>query len=199
MGRPRELIDQRFVRALAHPLRVAILDRMGWDKASPNTLSELLDVRLSNTAYHTRELEKLGVITLVDTAQRRGATEHFYRAAPDVFIGGKAWRQVPRNLRTAASAFSFDGLIERLIAALRVGSFATRDGSGVTWNVLTVDERGWQEVVALLTPIPDRLAQIHRGSVQRLGPSGRGISVVAGVLNFEAASPDVPGSDEPIA
>jgi predicted ArsR family transcriptional regulator len=63
----------------AHPLRLdilAILDRGG--TASPNQLAIELDRSLNLVAYHVRILEKYGCVQLIDTEQRRGATEHFY-------------------------------------------------------------------------------------------------------------------------
>ncbi len=35
---------------------------------------------VSHLAYHIRVLRQLGFIELVETRQRRGALEHFYRA-----------------------------------------------------------------------------------------------------------------------
>jgi DNA-binding transcriptional ArsR family regulator len=76
-----EAIDERLVRALSHPLRVQILEILSERIASPNDLSEELGVELTHVAYHTRTLNRCGCLELVDTAQRRGATEHFYRTA----------------------------------------------------------------------------------------------------------------------
>ena len=70
----------RAVKALGHPLRVRALKAFGEATYSPNQLSELLNEPLSNVSYHVRTLVDYGTIELVDTAQRRGATEHFYRA-----------------------------------------------------------------------------------------------------------------------
>jgi DNA-binding transcriptional ArsR family regulator len=82
MPQPPEKIDQRLVRALGHPLRVRILEILSNRVASPNTLSKELGVDLGDVAYHTRTLNRCGCLELVDTARRRGATEHFYKAAP---------------------------------------------------------------------------------------------------------------------
>lgn len=76
-----EAIDERLVRALSHPLRVQILEILSERVASPNDLSEELGVELTHVAYHTRTLDRCGCLELVDTAQRRGATEHYYRTA----------------------------------------------------------------------------------------------------------------------
>lgn len=68
-------------KAQAHPMRVAIIALMGDKKQmSPMQLSTALDESLNLVAYHVRVLEKYGCVELVDTEQRRGATEHFYRS-----------------------------------------------------------------------------------------------------------------------
>jgi predicted transcriptional regulator len=67
-------------RALAHPLRARALELFGDAPKSPNQVAKELEVDVSSLAYHVRVLRKLGCIELVETKQRRGALEHFYRA-----------------------------------------------------------------------------------------------------------------------
>ncbi len=47
--------------------------------ASPVVLATKLDQPLGTIAYHVRTLYDLGLLELVSTRQRRGATEHYYR------------------------------------------------------------------------------------------------------------------------
>lgn len=73
---------ERLARATAHPLRVSILEILGLDGGrtlSPIELSRELQIPLSNTNYHVRELAKAGLIELAGQRPVRGATEHFYR------------------------------------------------------------------------------------------------------------------------
>lgn len=98
-----QAIDQRLVRALAHPLRVQILEILSERVASPNDLSEELGVELTHVAYHTRTLDRCGCLDLVDTAKRRGATEHFYKAPPGASLSWmplkldqSGWEEVTR-------------------------------------------------------------------------------------------------------
>jgi len=73
---------ERLARATAHPLRIAVLELLGYDGGrvlSPSELSRELKMPLSNTNYHVTELAKAGLIELVGQRQVRGATEHFYR------------------------------------------------------------------------------------------------------------------------
>jgi predicted transcriptional regulator len=63
-----------------HDIRIQILALMRGKMpiASPKKLSDEIGASLNLVAYHVRVLEKQGWIELFDTAQRRGATEHFY-------------------------------------------------------------------------------------------------------------------------
>lgn len=80
--------DQRLLKALAHPLRAKALPLFAEGMVSPIQAARQLDVDVSHLAYHIRVLHQLGFIELVETRQRRGALEHFYRAT-DRDSGGR--------------------------------------------------------------------------------------------------------------
>jgi DNA-binding transcriptional ArsR family regulator len=183
------VIDQNFVRAVAHPLRVEILEMLGYGVASPNTLAENLGVRLSDVAYHVRVLASCGALDLIAEEQRRGATEHFYRAKPEAFMGGREWRKVPRSLRGGGvSASSLRVFFDRAIKALKAGTLDARDDAALSCMGLAVDEQGWEELVEVKDKLLDSALAIHERSAKRLAGSG-GISVVLGLAAFEAAQP----------
>ena len=73
-------VDQRLVKALAHPLRVEILIILNERMASPNELSKELEEGLSQVSYHVKVLKDFECIEMVKTEPRRGAVEHYYRA-----------------------------------------------------------------------------------------------------------------------
>ena len=94
-------VEQVVAKAFAHPLRVQILIILNERVASPNLLAQELDQSLNLVAYHVRVLEKYDCIELVDTKQRRGATEHFYRATRRQFLSDSEWSRMPDILRPA--------------------------------------------------------------------------------------------------
>jgi len=72
------------ISALNHPLRRRILRVLATGRsASATDLSEMLDVRLGNIAYHMKVLSELNVLWLASTQQVRGAQERFYRSTLD--------------------------------------------------------------------------------------------------------------------
>jgi hypothetical protein len=187
--KPPETIDQRLVRALAHPLRIQILDILTERVASPTRLSAELDTGLTHVAYHTRALDKCGCLELVDTAPRRGATEHFYKAVPNAFVGAPAWRQVPRSVRGGVSAATLQTFLDKAIAALEAGTLDGRDDTIFRWMPLSLDRMGWEEVVAILEEATNLILSAHLHSQDRLTESGAraAISTVVGLASFETA------------
>jgi DNA-binding transcriptional ArsR family regulator len=184
----REVIDQRLVRALAHPLRVSILEILCDRVASPNSLSEDLGAGLSHVAYHTRALNRCGALELVKTAQRRGATEHFYKATPNAFLGNRAWRRVPRSLRRGVNGASLETLIDKAVTALAAGTIDAHEDTTLTWMPLRIDHEGWEEVTEILNEAADRVLGAQTRSARRLAKGdGQEISSVVSVLNFETA------------
>jgi DNA-binding transcriptional ArsR family regulator len=72
-------IDQRLAKALSHSTRARVLALIAEGKASPKQVAERLGEDIRSVAYHVRVLQRLGCLELVETRQRRGATEHFYK------------------------------------------------------------------------------------------------------------------------
>ena len=188
-----EVIDQRLVRALAHPLRIKILEILTERVASPNRISGDLDAGLSHVAYHTRALDKCGCLELVDTAQRRGATEHFYKASPHSFIGDRIWRRVPRALLGGVSGATLQSFMDRAVAALEAGTIDSREDTTLSWMPVLLDEQGWDKMTATMEETVDKVLEVQAESRRRLARSkGRGaISAIIGVASFET-----PGSRE---
>lgn len=184
-----QAIDQRLVRALAHPLRVQILEALTDRVSSPNRLAEELETALTDVAYHTRTLDQFGCLELVDTARRRGATEHFYKAVPQAFVGAPDWRQVPRSIRGGVSAATLRTFLDKAVTALQAGTLEGREDTIFRWMPLSLDQEGWQEVVAIMEEATNLILSAHLRSQDRLADSGaRGeISTVVGLASFETA------------
>src|SRR4051794_29587608 len=103
-GRDRPL-DPIFAKALSHPLRQRILERLSaCGEASPVQLARLLDARLPNVAYHVGVLVELGCVELVRTRPRRGALEHYYRALAQPGLDAEQWAGLPASFRRRALA-----------------------------------------------------------------------------------------------
>jgi hypothetical protein len=184
-----EAIDQRLVKSVAHPLRIKILEALTDHVASPNTLAERLDTDLSGVAYHTRELDRLGALQLVDTAQVRGAIEHFYKATPGAFVGAPRWRKVPPSLLSGVSAATLQTFLDKAIDALEAGTLDCREDTVFRWMPLSLDEQGWKEIVAIMEEATKLMLAAHLRSQDRLNETDEkgAVSAVVGQAAFETA------------
>ena len=192
-SRRPDQIDSQLVRALAHPLRVEILQVLNEREASPNELVEVLRQPLGNIAYHARVLEKCGCVELVRTEQRRGAVEHYFRATPRSYVGHQDWRQVPRSVRPLVSGTSADSFINRFVAALEVGTIDDRDDTTLSWMTMAVDELGWAQASEVLEEAQARLQAVHEQCRRRIAMTGQDVKpMIVGLAGFEAAAPDSP-------
>jgi DNA-binding transcriptional ArsR family regulator len=190
MGRKDEegKVDQQMVRALAHPLRVVILRLLEEGPSSPKRMAERIGEPLGHVTYHTTVLKSCGCVELAETISKRGAIEHVYRLKANTSIGSGAWKEVPPALRTHYAGSALAAFTERAIEALDAGTAKSREGSGVTWFPITVDEQGWQELRRLLGEVEAGFTAIADKSSARLESLRNGIPVIVAVAAFEIAN-----------
>jgi len=73
-----ETVEQ--LRAIADPLRVRIVDALSQRALTATGLGEALGLPANKAHYHVRELEKVGLVRLVETREKGGILEKYYRA-----------------------------------------------------------------------------------------------------------------------
>jgi DNA-binding transcriptional ArsR family regulator len=181
-----DLVDPRIAKALSHPMRARILGILDERVASPNEIAETIDERLPNVSYHVRALLDLGCIELVDTAQRRGAIEHYYRALVRPFFSDRDWKRLPRSGRQAISGAALQIIWEDVSAALKEGTFESRSDRHLSHNDVILDEEGWKAVVNVLAGVIGEVEKIASASASRVEKSGEsGIPTTVVVMQFE--------------
>jgi len=191
----KEGVEQVVAKAFAHPLRVQILIILNEKVASPNMLAQQLDQSLNLVAYHVRVLEKYDCIELVDTKQRRGATEHFYRATRRQFLTDSEWSRLPESLRPGLSGAMLKTAFDDVEEALDKGTFDELEDRHLSRNPMVVDKQGWEEASELLAGTLDRLFEIHGEATARLAASDEeGIHSKVVILHFKSPNPDDAGS-----
>lgn len=179
-------LDPTIARALSHPLRVEILERMQDEETSPAILAKKMDgVALGLIAYHVKVLEESGFVELVGTRPRRGAVEHFYRARP---AGSLDLRGLPRSLRGSVTADSLQRFFDAATAAMQAGTIDRREDTVLSCMELAFDEEGWTRAVELGRALIEGYERIHEESRARAAANGGQLTdVVVTVAGFEAA------------
>jgi DNA-binding transcriptional ArsR family regulator len=180
------ITDPRWLRAISHPIRIRLLAMLDEEPASPVILASKLNQPLGTIAYHVRTLYDLGLLKLVSTRQRRGATEHYYKTTGNPSSSEEAWE--------ALDAISKQRLLTALIA--KATDFATRSAAAggfdareahISTDALKLDREGLEQLAQESKQWLARAQEIERESAERSGeePDAE-ISVGLTLMLFEA-------------
>jgi len=173
-------------------LRIRILTLLNQKVTSPSQLAAELEEPIGNVSYHVRILADLGMIELVRTEPRRGALEHYYRAIERPHLSNEDWAQLPTSVRRAVSDSVLRMIAKDFAHAAKTGGI-DRDNAHATRLTLLLDQKGWDQLSALLDRTLERAMKIGEQSAGRLaGGDGQGEAIPAGLvlLLFEGALPE---------
>jgi DNA-binding transcriptional ArsR family regulator len=166
-----DIEDPRYVKALSHPVRVRILSMLEERDASPVQLSEHLDATLGTVAYHVRTLERLGLIEMVATHQRRGATEHVYAAREHPRFSDSAWASTNPMAKHVMIASALSQVGEFATQSAAAGGFDHPEAS-LTRNTLHLDAQGFTELSEAARRWQEEVSALQAAAAKRLSKSG---------------------------
>ncbi len=180
---PGETSEARIAKALAHPLRARILQRLGERVASPGDLAAELGAPLGVVSYHVRMLRDYDCVELVRTEPRRGALQHFYKATARPNLDEGQWRTLPSGLRRELTGETLQDLLGDLGQAAEAG--ALEDSELVLSRTpLELDERAFKKLNRLLARTQEQALAIAAESAAR---NGDVFPTELGILHFKRA------------
>jgi DNA-binding transcriptional ArsR family regulator len=179
-----ETSEARIAKALAHPLRARILQRLGERVASPGDLAVELGAPLGVVSYHVRMLRDYDCVELVRTEPVRGALQHFYKATARPRLDEAQWRTLPTTLRSELIGETIQGLVGDVAAAADAGRLQDPDLL-LKRAPLELDERGYRKLNKLLAKTLDQALAIAAESAER--GSDDVIATELGLLHFKRA------------
>jgi DNA-binding transcriptional ArsR family regulator len=183
-------INEKLVRAASHPIRVAAFSMMAERSTSPAEVAKAIDEEVSNVGYHVRQLEKLEMIELVDTKQRRGATEHFYRAIERPLVTADEWARFDQDERAGFSTYIVQAAMMDIARALAAGTFDRRDDRHLSRTPMILDQQGWEDAVQLHADTLYRSLEIQAEATARMaGTEEERLHVYSQIYLFEAPPP----------
>lgn len=190
-----EPVDQRLIKALAHPLRVQILTLTNERPWSPSDVARELDEGLSQVSYHFKVLRNLGCIEVVRTEPRRGAVEHYYVAVQRIIVPEGMAAELPKSARLE--------LLDRVIRdsekdihqSLKAGTFYERDDLHASWTPMDLDDQGCKELHARLDELVEDALKIGADSANRIAEGAKSIPV--SVVGFAFVSARGSGTKTP--
>jgi DNA-binding transcriptional ArsR family regulator len=192
--------DPRWLRAISHPLRSRLLALLEEEASSPVLLSEKLKESLGTVAYHVRTLYDLGLLDLVSTRQRRGATEHYYRAREHPRFSDEAWGELGVVAKQRVLTSSLNRIHEYVTRSAAAGGFDKSDAH-FTRTPLKLDVEGWTELAEAAKRWLEETGAIEERAAQRL-ESDPHEALTAGLvillfeaLPFTSATPGLDGHE----
>lgn len=141
------ITDPRYLKALAHPVRIRILALLGEEVLSPVMLASKLDAKIGVVAYHVRTLENLGLIELVKTRPRRGATEHFYQARERPRFSDETWAQLGPVAKQRMLSATLGQIGEYVNGSAAAGGFDRADAH-FSRTPMKLDDKGFAQLAA---------------------------------------------------
>lgn len=179
-------VSKALMKAASHPIRVQAYSVLAERVASPKEVAELINEDVSNVSYHIRELAKLKLVELVDTRQRRGATEHFYRSVQRPLVTEVEWKDFSPQERENFTTWAVQLILIDVARSMSVGLFDQRNDRHLTRTPFKVDEEGWRELVAIHLEAFYRSLDVQARSDERRAKSGEpALTIHSALVLFE--------------
>ena len=179
-----ETVEQ--LRAIADLLRLRIVDLLKEKPRTVTQLGEVLGEAPAKVHYHVRELEKVGLLRLVETREKGGILEKYYQPVARDFSVEKQLLSAPADESVAmANAWLNqvkDGFLRAFRVALEQKDEQPNLGLGFSHVYITAEEQKAlaKQIYDLLKPYENR----------------RGIEGEQEMMDFMAFYPYVPSGSE---
>jgi hypothetical protein len=155
--------------------------------ASPVQLAERLpDVTLGAIAYHVRTLHDLDLLELVGTRQKRGATEHVYRAVELPVRTEESWAELGPVAKQRVLSATLQELTEHASSAAAAGGFDRSDAQ-LMRTALKLDDRGFRDLAATTKKWLKDVERIEAGAKKRAPRNHAPIQAALVMMLFEAS------------
>lgn len=192
-----DVTDPQMVRALAHPLRRQVLASLRGRVASPRELADELGRGLGTVSYHVRQLAEAGLVELVRTEPRRGATAHFYTATGRNHVSDEVWDDLPAGTRHAVARSWLRQVVAETAAAIEDGDLPSEPHASILHLerlVLALDDVARSELAEAVEALHAHALRLEDDSRRRGGGGGRPVHLV--LMAFPgAANPGGRGPD----
>lgn len=182
----RRSIEEAVAFAVGHRIRIDALSILNEGTASPNEIAKTIGEGVSKVGHHVKELFDSGCIEFVGTEQRRGATEHFYRAIARPFISNEEARELPEETKREFAALILQAIMAEGLASLRAGKMDADEDIWMSWRSVNLDQQGRREVADEQAASYSRIEEIEAKCAARLVDSEEtGTSTVIAAMGFE--------------
>jgi DNA-binding transcriptional ArsR family regulator len=186
MTKDDEEVGLRIARALAHPLRVRILEILSEGEASPVDIAFEMDGdkrNLSNVNYHVKVLRELGCVEILRLEPVRGTFKTIYRSRMRVLFSDLCWSSLSEQVRSGISLTVLRNVVRRTGDALEARTFDKKDDRHLSLQTVPVDWSGWEELRDLMAATMAEVDAIASRAAER---EAEKFPATVTLLNFES-------------
>lgn len=182
----------RLLRTGWHPVQARALTILTERVASPKEIADELGVPVVGTvSYHVRELEKKELVEEVGTRQRRGATEHYFKAVQRPMVATEDWGELPLEKREDFSQYIIRLINADIGMAITSRTFDARTDRHLTRVPLCLDEQGFEDLHDEQLALLNRTLEIQAECDERRSKSKEpGIPASSVIATFEMPAVD---------
>jgi DNA-binding transcriptional ArsR family regulator len=166
----------RVSKVFSDALCLRIVAELNMRTMSPSEFhGEFGGASLRSIAGRFKTLTNFGWLKKVDEksgGERRGATEHFYRATGPAIFDTRTWTDVPTSVKATYSWRTFEHLCEQVRSAMGAGTFDANPERHLSWSHLLLDQLGWEQVVAAVDSLFESLFEMTSAAERRINESG---------------------------
>jgi DNA-binding transcriptional ArsR family regulator len=181
----RRDIELRLAKAMAHPVRVKILEMMNERTVAPVEASEAICTPLSNVSYHFRTLLELGCIEAIGKEQVGGSIKTTYRSRTSLMFDDLCFASLPAGARAGLTVTTLKALYRRASDAIEAGTMDARPDSHLSITTLNLRWEAWDEIAKLLEGALGRVLEIKGEDEAREDGDDR-FPATIGLLAFES-------------
>jgi hypothetical protein len=182
-------VDSQLKRAFSQALRVEILERIASGPASPRQIAEATGEPLGRIAYHASVLQRTGCVQPIDPESVE-SSDCVYEVS--TLLPSPPRIPLSNSTRGHALASVLRRIVDQGLEALRAGTLGSNVEQIASCESILLDERGWQETLAILEEATERIAEAKAAAAARVAQSGEpGTRTTVALAVFEAA----PGSE----
>jgi hypothetical protein len=185
--RPKEALEAtaNMLRAGWHPVQIKSLTILTERIASPKEIAielGLTAAKAGYVSYHVKELVTHGLVELVRTEPRRGASEHFYRATKPLIVMDDDAERMSFEKRLAFSRWIISCVNGDFAKAVQTGTIDARTDRHLSRFPLHLDEEGYLDLIGEHNRVFHRTLEIKAESEERQAESGEERMPVSAVL-----------------
>jgi DNA-binding transcriptional ArsR family regulator len=178
---------RRLSKVMGDNLSLMILNEANNRRVSAPILTTHTGADYQWVRRRVKGLEEFGWLLQVGEEKRLNASELFYRATAPAFFDNESWAAIPAPAVPTLSWNIFKLLARLVKDAIIEGTFESRLDNHLSWSVLRLDERGWENIArALDLLLAFVLGEQERAELRLAASGARPIRTTVGLGAFES-------------